>query len=110
MTDNDGMEEAEAAYNHALMSETEDYLHRGRRFSALATGEIQRRWVVAMKALFSGGDGSRRRDMDDLAAEMRLRQVEPPYDQVEAAIALITESLGQSDPDQHGVRRARPRA
>jgi hypothetical protein len=99
MSDSDDDALAEASLQHALMNETKDYLERGRRFAKSKFEDLSREWVAAFNALFADGDRSRRRDMDDAAAEFRLRGREPPYDTVQDRIAEIRDQLARLGPD-----------
>lgn len=90
---------AEAFLDSQLMEETRRYAEAGRRFQAFETGDIHERWIVAFKALFFGGDQGGRADMDDLAAELRLRDLLPPYDQVKPEVAILQARIKQIGPD-----------
>jgi hypothetical protein len=99
MSDSDDDSLAGASLQHALMNETKDYLERGRRFAKSTFEDLNREWVAAFNGLFVDGDRSRRRDMDDAAAEIRLRGREPPYDTVRDRIAEIQDRLARMGPD-----------
>jgi|SRR6516165_6980196 len=61
------------------MEQTRDYLSRGRRFAQLALGELNQYWVIAVRSWLARKDPTNELIMDDLASELGLRQVEPPY-------------------------------
>jgi hypothetical protein len=41
--------------------------------------------------------------MDDLSAELRLREIEPPYDEVKAERKALVEEIVREAPDNPGV-------
>jgi hypothetical protein len=47
----------------------------------------------------SGSSQRRRRDFDDIDAEFRLRKVEPPYEAVEAELAVERAELRRLGPE-----------
>jgi hypothetical protein len=63
---------------HELMNETADYMRRGRRFLSLPLSELDDRWILAFRDAISNGMVDRIVDMDDFAAELRLRGIDPP--------------------------------
>jgi hypothetical protein len=77
-------DEANAFLDHVAMEETRDYLERGRRFSGESTENIKQLWTNAFKQWFAKRTAESQREFDDLAAELRLRSAEPPYETVEA--------------------------
>src|SRR5262249_51173637 len=64
-----------------------DYLARGRRFAELDIGRLNKDWIIAVRSWLANKDRTKERMMDDLAAELRLRGVEPPYPAVEQKLA-----------------------
>jgi hypothetical protein len=63
---------------HELMNETADCMRRGRRFLSLPLSELNDRWILAFRDAISNGMVDRIVDMDDFAAELRLRGIDPP--------------------------------
>jgi hypothetical protein len=47
-------------------------------------------WIIAVRSWLARKDRANERDMDDLAAELRLRGLEPPYDAVEQELADLS--------------------
>jgi hypothetical protein len=94
--DND---DAEAFLQHELMNETKDYLDRGRRFSEVLPDELAAQWVIAFKAWFAARDDAHRREMDDLSAELRLRDLPIPKDQIRAETDAMAKEIEQAGPD-----------
>ena len=78
---------AEALVNaflkHKGMEQRQDYLARGRRFATLDVGQLTEGWIIAVRNWLAHKDRTNELHMDDLAAELRLRGLEPPYGAVE---------------------------
>lgn len=72
---------------HKSMGQIQDYLARGRRFAKLAVEQLNEDWIIAVRGWLAHKDRTAERMMDDLAAELRLRKLEPPYSAVEQALA-----------------------
>jgi hypothetical protein len=83
----DGPRDPEAIANaflqHKSMERTQDYLARGRRFANLDVGRLNKDWIIAVRSWLAHKYRTKERMMDDLAAELRLRGLEPPYGAVE---------------------------
>ena len=65
------------------MEQRQDYLTRGRRFANVEVGRLNADWILAVRRWLSGKNRPNERTMDDLAAELRLRGLEPPYGAIE---------------------------
>ena len=65
--------DAEEYLQHALMNETKAYFDRGRRFANVDVAQLKEKWVVIFKAYFADHTRQQGLEMDDLAAELRLR-------------------------------------
>lgn len=101
---------AGAILQSALMDETRDYLKRGRRFEAVATAQLNQQWVAAFRefgqaaAAYEAGDRTGwydTRDLDDAAAELRLRGLDLPLDAVKAeagALQRLVQAIGPDAP------------
>jgi hypothetical protein len=72
---------------HKSLEQTQEYLARGRRFAKLDVGQLTEDWINAVRGWLAHKDRTNERMMDDLAAELRLRRVEPPYAAVEQELA-----------------------
>jgi hypothetical protein len=92
-------DEAEAFLQSQSLEETQSYLIRGRRFSEVLPDELAARWVIAFKAWVGVRNDVHRREMDDLSAELRLRDLPLPKDQVQAEIAAMAIEIEQAGPD-----------
>jgi hypothetical protein len=76
-----------AFLQHKSMKQTQDYVARGRRFAKLDVGRLQKDWIIAVRSWLARKHRTKERMMDDLAAELRLRGLEPPYGAVEQELA-----------------------
>jgi hypothetical protein len=93
------------AYGRALLKselskETHDYLSRGRLFANTPDEHLRSDWVVAVRRWIASRHPSHAREVDDLAAEMRLRSLEAPYD--ELGPELKAEMTGRNSPESNG--------
>jgi hypothetical protein len=76
-----------AFLQHKITEQMQDYLTRGRRFAKLDVAQLNADWITAVRSWLAHKDRANERKMDDLAAELRLRGVEPPYAAVEQELA-----------------------
>lgn len=72
-----------AFLQHKSMEQMQAYLARGRRFAQLDVEWLNTDWIIAVRIWFAHKHPTKERVMDDLAAELRLRGLEPPYGAVE---------------------------
>ena len=72
---------------HKSLEQTQDYLARGRRFAKLDVEQLNEDWINAVRGWLAHKDRTNERMMDDLAAELRLRGVEPAYAAVEQELS-----------------------
>jgi len=84
---NAGLNLSEAYLQHVLMYETKDYLERGQRFAQLSIDKLDESWIKAFRIYFATLLRPAARDMDELAAKLRLRGRDPPFDAVQSEIA-----------------------
>jgi|HubBroStandDraft_4_1064222.scaffolds.fasta_scaffold907797_1 hypothetical protein len=113
MSDDEADDLADEFLQSVLMDETGDYVQRGRRFEALPTPHLNEQWVAAFRnfvqaatTAFETGDGTNgceTRDMDDAAAELRLRGLDLPLDVVEeedaGALQRLVQAAGSETPE-----------
>ncbi len=97
---NAGPNLAEAYVQHVLMNETKDYLERGRRFAQLSIDQVNEAWTTAFRSYFATRLRQSALDMDDLAAELRLRGRDPPFDAVQSEIVGLRAELERVNPDE----------
>jgi len=87
----EGLWDPEAVVNAFLqqkgMEQVQAYLARGRRFAKLDVGRLNTDWIIAVRIWLAHKHRTKERMMDDLAAELRLRGLEPPYGAVEHDLA-----------------------
>jgi hypothetical protein len=76
-----------AFLQHKSMEQMQNYLARGRGFAKLDVGRLNKDWIIAVRSWLAHKDRTKERLMDDLAAELRLRGLEPPYGAVEQELA-----------------------
>ena len=77
--DNDEVELANEFLSHLLMEDTANYLRRGRAFESLSEGELEAEWLKAFRIVFyRDGNPADIVQLDDVAAEMRLRGMQAP--------------------------------
>src|SRR5262249_49336724 len=76
-----------AFLQHKSLEQMQDYLARARRFAKLDVGRLNRDWIIAVRSWLAHKHRTNERMMDDLAAELRLRGIEPPYVAVEHELA-----------------------
>ena len=76
-----------AFLQHKSLEQMRGYQARGRRFAKLAVRQLTEDWIIAVRSWLAHKDHTNERMMDDLAAELRLRGVEPPYAAVEQELA-----------------------
>ena len=89
---------AEEFLQHELVNEARGYIERGRRLQALSDDEIIDTWVATFERWFDEKTNANSRDMDDAAAEVRLRGLEMPYDRIENKTRVIQADLAGLDP------------
>jgi hypothetical protein len=101
------LELAAAFLASELMKETQSYLERGRRLQGLTDTQLASRWVVDFKAWRASrsvkGDLGDSTEMDDASAELRLRNIEPPYDQIKDEMKDMVREAEQCDPEDRGI-------
>jgi hypothetical protein len=103
---------ARAFLDSSLMDDANDYLQRGRRFESVATPEMGTRWAAAFRAFVEAsaahqlvGEGARdklaarARDFDDANAEMRLRGIDPPIDDVDRELRTLQKLVMATAPE-----------
>jgi hypothetical protein len=68
-----------AFLQHKSPQQMQDYLARGRRFTKLDVAQLNADWIIAVRSWLAHKDRTNEQMMDDLAAELRLRGIEPRY-------------------------------
>jgi len=75
----------------------QDYLARGRRFTKFDVRQLTKDWITAFRGWLVHKDHANERMMDDLAAELQLRGLEPPYLSVERKLANCSAQTKESE-------------
>ena len=84
---------ANAVLQHALMEETRSYLERGRALKGHTDEEVLDICVVTVERWFHDRVDQNQRDMDDAAAEIRLRGLESPEDRLKPMTDKMREEI-----------------
>jgi hypothetical protein len=84
---------------HELLNETRDYLERGRALKSISDAEALDTWVATFEQWFEKSTKETVRNMDDAAAELRLRKLDLPEDRVRAKIDLLSAEIKRRGPD-----------
>jgi hypothetical protein len=94
MTEDEPSDLADEFLAHALMSETQRYIRRGRVLKTLTDAQLVEAWVASFETWFDNRDDQNiQTAMDDAAAELRLRDIPTPFNLVEAKIQLLQSEL-----------------
>lgn len=97
-------EDLEALMLEADMERVQRYRQEGRQFKTLNGGDLRSEWISAFKKLAANPILESRKLIDDLQAEMVIRGIQPPVDEVkteaEAFIACIARGMKEADPAQ----------
>ena len=90
-----------------LARETQSYLERGRRLQGLTKAQLASKWVADFRSWRASradtDDPGNFADLDDTAAELRLRNLEPPSDQVQSEVNAMVQEIECIGPDQPAV-------
>jgi hypothetical protein len=86
-----------------LMEQTKNYLEGGRKFESLTLDQLRCKWVMDFKTWRKTGDP---KEMNDTGAELRLRNIEPPFERVAVEVAAMQEEISQDRPDNPALLAA----
>jgi hypothetical protein len=90
-----------------LARETQSYLERGRRLQGLTDAQLASKWVADFRSWRASraatDDPGNFADLDDTAAELRLRNLEAPSDQVQSEVNAMVQEIEHIGPDQPPV-------
>jgi hypothetical protein len=89
----------------ATMEDTLDYVRRGRRFKKKTDGEeLKQRWAATFRLLVSDLDDRRvLGELNDLGAELQLREIELPYEAVKVQVEQLIATVRPLKRDGSGV-------
>ena len=82
------------------MEQTKNYLEGGRKFESLTVDQLKDKWVMDFKMWRNTGNS---KEMDDTYAELRLRDIEAPFERVQAERAAMIDEIKQDRPDNPGI-------
>jgi hypothetical protein len=90
-----------------LTKETQSYLQRGRQFQGLTDAQLTSKWIVDFRTWRASrsdtDDPGNSAAMEDTAAELRLRKLEPPYEQVRDEVNAMIQEIERIGQDQPSV-------
>jgi hypothetical protein len=89
---------------HQIREFRQTYLARGRRFGMLDPQRLELAWTDAVRSWLACKEPAAEQLMDDLTAELRLRGIEPPYQEIEADLAA---RWAQTTPADRGKAQKR---
>ncbi len=92
---------------HQIREFRQGYLARGRRFGMLDPQRLGQAWTDAVRSWLAHKESAAEQLMDDLTAELRLRGIEPPYQEIEADLAARWQQTGPADRQKAQKRLAR---
>jgi hypothetical protein len=84
---------------HELLDETRSYLERGRALRSVADAAAIDAWVATFEHWFEKRTAETTRNMDDAAAELRLRNLDLPYERVKSKIDTLSAEIKRRGPD-----------
>jgi hypothetical protein len=93
-----------AMIESAEMDETRDYLTRGRAHAKLSDDDLRDTWVIAFRRWFLSRGPAEVRDANDLAAELRLRDVIPPYERIQAESDAMAKEVREGAAHNSDIR------
>jgi hypothetical protein len=100
MTDYDKADDVAIYFmRYAMMQASRDYIARGRSLAGYGDSAVQDVWVAAFERWIEQKNVVNARNMDDAAAELRLREMDPPYDRVKAKTDKLQEKIRQLGAD-----------
>jgi hypothetical protein len=90
------------------MEKNRDYVLRGRRFRDVDTDILRQRWTETFKIWAADlANQEVLRENNDAEAELRLRQIEPPYETVKAETERLAATIPLKEKDPEGWANVR---
>ena len=99
------------AIMNAIMTDHEfkralEYAAKGRRFAGLSDYELKTQWIDAYKAcVYDLKNEAKQVKENDLLAEMTLRKIEPPVEEVEAEVEILAAEAARVLDDPEAYKR-----
>jgi hypothetical protein len=87
--------------------QSQDYVARGRRFSGFDVKQLNQDWIMATRSWLARKAQTIEQRMDDLASELRLRGLQPPYDAVKQELNDCSASTTYAERRQAQAELAR---
>lgn len=84
---------------HNQMEEVAAYLRRGRRFQTMPEADLNQAWAAAFEVALGLGVPERQQDLDDLGAELNLRNLEPPGHLVKETMDKLSKRVSDMSPE-----------
>jgi hypothetical protein len=81
------------------MNETRAYIERGRRLDRSSDQDVLDVWVATFERWFEHRTIENTQNMDDAAAELRLRGLEEPHEQVRSKIDALRAEMERLGPN-----------
>ena len=88
------------------MDETNDYVARSRSHRSLELDQLRTDWGSAFKKWAHSLGVADSQELGELWAEFRLRNIEPPFDEVRDEQRILVEEVQKHGPCNPGVREA----
>jgi hypothetical protein len=89
-----------------LMEQTKNYLEGGRKFERLTLDQLRGKWLIDFKMWRNTGDS---KEVNDTGAELRLRNIEPPFERVAVEVAAMQEEISRHRQDNPALLAAAER-
>src|SRR5262249_60933855 len=86
----------DAFFQHESMEQRQDYLVRGRRFADFDVRRLNAEWVLAVRRWLARKSRPNERIMNDLAAELQLRGLDPPYGDIQQQLIDRSTQLNEA--------------
>jgi hypothetical protein len=90
---------AESYFQHELMNETRAYIERGRSLKRSSDQDVLEFWVATFERWFEHRTTENTQNMDDAAAELRLRGLEALHEEVRSKIDVLRAEAERLGPD-----------
>jgi hypothetical protein len=104
-------EEVARKISNAILTDREfkralEYAAKGRRFAGLSDDELKTQWIDAYKEwVHDLKNEAKQIKEDDLLAEMTLRKIEPPIEEVEAEQEILAAEAARVLDDPEAYKR-----
>ena len=93
----------EAVISDDLMEQTADYLGRDRFFEGLSDEQLLQKWETSLRTWVKGGYGPDQEHCD-VGAELRLRNIEEPWDRIPDVRNEMFQAVQRIGPNNPGAR------